>query len=703
MRTIFAKKTDPAAGASPSAPPAPVSVPLYVAGAAAQCAALTVVANQLTNPAFVNLTMALTVLGFAGAFFLRRLGVASGFLRVASFGLAALAFFLLTGRGLVEDVGMTDVRHVSERLLISTLSLVAAIGSFFLVTDEAVAFVGVWGIAIIGLAATTDVNFQLILAFAIFLLAIVFLLVHQHALAQATADQRRALASGRLLGYQAGVAVGLWVVTIFLGVTVSIPLRMVGRNLSLASVVNQLRVAAQNPRQRAAGATGRLSEGGGQFAIGLGPVRDDQTLVMRVWSEQGRYWRGRAYDIYTGHSWMNEQLGAGTEIAPTGREAGDRVFTVPERLDAARKGTKEISYRVQASSPTLSLIYQAGDARQVRVGTEVLSQTADAALSAFNYLSEYRVTSRVVEPDPASLNASPQNYDEALRRRYILTEREPKLVALMEQAVAGKTGPYDRAEAIRQFVANRCVYTLEARRVPDDRDAVEFFLNDSREGYCDLYASAVALLARYAGLPARVATGFSPGETDPDNPGAFLLRESHRHAWPEIYFEGYGWLPFDATQTTQSLDDVLTAPKPKQAGGLLGLLKRLIGGPQLLILAGVVGLVLVARGDRLRRGAGERRVRPEETPEGRRIAALYRSAVRLTQRRGVPRPESMTAREHVAAVRATLGDGAGEALSPLVAVVERLHYTPTRPVAEDVAAARQALRALTDALRGRGR
>ena len=80
-------------------------------------------------------------------------------------------------------------------------------------------------------------------------------------------------------------------------------------------------------------------------------------------------------------------------------------------------------------------------------------------------------------------------------------------------------------------------------RAGHDEDAIRSFL-DARRGYCEQFAGTYAAFARSIGLPARVAVGFTPGElTD----GVYVVRGQHAHAWPEVWFEGIGWVPFEPT------------------------------------------------------------------------------------------------------------------------------------------------------------
>ncbi len=98
--------------------------------------------------------------------------------------------------------------------------------------------------------------------------------------------------------------------------------------------------------------------------------------------------------------------------------------------------------------------------------------------------------------------------------------------------------------AIRAWVANRCVYSLAVPPIPPEADHVHAFLGDTRRGYCDMFASSMAVLCRTAGIPARLATGFAPGDPDGDS---FNLRGEDKHAWTEVYFPRVGWVAFDPT------------------------------------------------------------------------------------------------------------------------------------------------------------
>lgn len=87
---------------------------------------------------------------------------------------------------------------------------------------------------------------------------------------------------------------------------------------------------------------------------------------------------------------------------------------------------------------------------------------------------------------------------------------------------------------------------------PDNRDFVSWFLLDERQGYCTSFATAMAVMARMVGLPSRYVEGYA---ATPDADGVARVTQQNAHAWAEIYFTGFGWLPFDPTPGIGNSED----------------------------------------------------------------------------------------------------------------------------------------------------
>ncbi|MBN1622772.1 MAG: hypothetical protein JXN10_05600 [Clostridia bacterium] len=105
---------------------------------------------------------------------------------------------------------------------------------------------------------------------------------------------------------------------------------------------------------------------------------------------------------------------------------------------------------------------------------------------------------------------------------------------------------YERVVAIEEYLSDNNSYTLTVEDVPDGRNFVDWFLFDTKEGYCTYYATAMATLVRSIGLPARYVEGFATPFTVTDG-NRYAVLNSNAHAWVEVYFEGIGWLPFEPT------------------------------------------------------------------------------------------------------------------------------------------------------------
>ncbi len=120
-----------------------------------------------------------------------------------------------------------------------------------------------------------------------------------------------------------------------------------------------------------------------------------------------------------------------------------------------------------------------------------------------------------------------------------------RVLDLALDLTAGEPTPYDRAALLEAYL-RQFTYSLDAPAPPSGRDAVDYFLFDLKSGYCDYFASAMVVMARASGLPARLVLGYSEGTYDPSG-GYFVVRAFNAHAWAEIYFPGFGWVEFEPT------------------------------------------------------------------------------------------------------------------------------------------------------------
>jgi transglutaminase-like putative cysteine protease len=155
---------------------------------------------------------------------------------------------------------------------------------------------------------------------------------------------------------------------------------------------------------------------------------------------------------------------------------------------------------------------------------------------------------------------SPEYPDDVVQRYLQLPETvTPRTNELAFALTADALNTYDMAVAVETWLRETIAYAENVEFPPEDQDVVDFVLFDSRQGYCEYYASAFVVMMRTLGVPARMVTGLFPAERDADA-GGFLYRERNAHAWPEVYFAGYGWVPFEPTAARSQFNREPIAP-----------------------------------------------------------------------------------------------------------------------------------------------
>lgn len=160
---------------------------------------------------------------------------------------------------------------------------------------------------------------------------------------------------------------------------------------------------------------------------------------------------------------------------------------------------------------------------------------------------QYQFTSLSPDATPDQLRQASTDYPTEITSRYLqLPEVSARTKALTEQLARGKSNPYDIATAIEAYLRTNLKYNENVPNPPANRDLVDYFLFDIKQGYCVYYASAMAEMLRVLGIPTRVVVGFYPAQYD-SNAGGYLYRNNNAHSWPEAYFPGYGWIPFEPT------------------------------------------------------------------------------------------------------------------------------------------------------------
>ena len=163
-----------------------------------------------------------------------------------------------------------------------------------------------------------------------------------------------------------------------------------------------------------------------------------------------------------------------------------------------------------------------------------------------------------------------------------------KIQELTKEVIEPEMSPLQRLDAIKLFLTKNCKYSLKVEN-KSNYDPLENFLFHERKGHCLLYASALTIMLRHTGIPARLVNGFAGGSYDRDN-DIFIMKSSNAHAWTEVYFNHYGWVVIDPTPEADNIQpdiseassftendfEVINVTNPeagKAKGSLLGFLE----------------------------------------------------------------------------------------------------------------------------------
>ncbi|MEZ5339461.1 MAG: transglutaminaseTgpA domain-containing protein [bacterium] len=278
---------------------------------------------------------------------------------------------------------------------------------------------------------------------------------------------------------------------------------------------------------------------------------------------------------------------------------------------------------------------------------------------------------------------------------------------------------WEKVQAIMDFLSgprSDFVYTRQFEPPTGNQEITEAFCLGTRQGYCRHFASTMAVLCRLNGVPARVVTGYSPGEYSLVE-NAYVYRASNAHAWVEVYIDGHGWIEVDPTPASQDWSNQPEASK--WFANLIGFLQDLFiidpARTQELILEAIkdawkwvlahwlqslllalIAAALAGLATLVKRGLFRRRP-PPLTPENSVVAAYLRISA-LLDRLGVHREGGMTPRAQLMQASSRYG-GLATPLGGLIPVYERAAYGLAGLEDGDVDAANSALAAVEDFVR----
>jgi protein-glutamine gamma-glutamyltransferase len=350
--------------------------------------------------------------------------------------------------------------------------------------------------------------------------------------------------------------------------------------------------------------------------------------------------------------------------------------------------TKEVvqTFSILAEFP--NLLPSLSQAREVYFPTQEIAVDTEGGMRSPGPLEEgltYSVVSDVPYRDRSRLNQTRTTYPKTIREHYlqIPTAIAPQVQRITQQLLAKSprplTTPYEKALYLTQTLKQR--YTLQPNlpELQPGQDLVTAFLTDWNGGYPDHFASALTVMLRSIGIPARLSTGFAPGEFNPFT-GLYVVKNTDAYALSEVYFPRQGWFAFDAIpghelyppsvevdQTFSVLRQFwnwvagwLPSPVVGWVSGAIALLGKLLGKVLALFSEGWLGMIKLCllsfgigiggwglwhAGRSFQTFTQLRRLPP--------MARLYQQMLRFMAEQGIQKHPSQTPLEYVQQVRLT--------------------------------------------------
>jgi transglutaminase-like putative cysteine protease len=367
------------------------------------------------------------------------------------------------------------------------------------------------------------------------------------------------------------------------------------------------------------------------------------------------YWKATSYDEYTGRGWRQS---AGTRSPSQDREMWPDSTEPPPGFALLRQEYRlEFETRqILAAGQPVRLSYAGEGVWAGQSGSDLIAIQSPTTIHGYEVLS-WVPAFTVEELRAADIDPLPVWVE--FRYLQLPSTLPDRVRALAGNITSGAPTPYDRALAIQTYL-REFPYTLELPEVTPNADAVDTFLFDLQRGYCDYYASAMVVMARSVGIPARLSVGYRMGTYDPASQ-AYFVTMADAHSWPELYFEGIGWIPFEPTAAYPDLErglpldwgtfepeSIPQEPEWVTSQGSETIAVRSLW-PLFVIIGAAVFIALVLAVREVIHEQQRRRLPPDQL-----IASVYRSTVESARRLGVTVDSSQTPHEFFAAMSAAL-------------------------------------------------
>lgn len=297
----------------------------------------------------------------------------------------------------------------------------------------------------------------------------------------------------------------------------------------------------------------------GEELVLIGPRQVDDTPVLEITTLGKRYWRSVVFDSYDGQRWSSSAATAQDFAAdrPLPSTQWSQPLWLTQTITVLLPGqTTVVGVPVihQVSLPVVAQAQPVTAAGEPEILRLDLAQPLQAQ-------AHYTVISHLPAATAADLTGAGEEYPPAIRDRYLqlpaaFSARIATTALTVTQTAAT---PYAKAQALETFLRSYR-YDDQIAGPPAGVDPIEYFLYAVQAGYCDYFASAMVVMLRSLGIPARVVSGYAQGEQTAAT-DTYLVRNRHAHTWVEVFFPNIGWVEFEPTANQPVASALPPAPE----------------------------------------------------------------------------------------------------------------------------------------------
>ncbi|WP_433945440.1 transglutaminase-like domain-containing protein [Paenibacillus sp. SN-8-1] len=377
----------------------------------------------------------------------------------------------------------------------------------------------------------------------------------------------------RTAGFAAGITAVLGGIIGVATIVGSLPIQP-AKPLSLQQAVASMEAWTQTELAASTRGHNNLSGYGNNDSDLGGPLTLNNKVFFTATSPYPTYYRGESKSTYTGRGWTQQDqetsplsLDGRIPSEESVRSGGEELIQsitfkepqtgrvvlvgggIPVKVNRLTNGKQDLPFHNLMTFPDSGLIQYSNDteSQNIHASSAGSSHSPDELLG-------YEITVREQKESPDVLNRSKGEDPVSISSMYNeLPDTLPKEVRdLGDKLTKGSRSRYEAVKSVQSYLKNNYKYSLDPKSLPSGQDFTANFLFVQKIGYCDHFSTAMAVLLRTQGIPARWVKGFASGQKSEEDPHQFTVSYSDAHSWVEVYFPGVGWVPFDPTPGFES-------------------------------------------------------------------------------------------------------------------------------------------------------